>query len=271
MKRRHEDATVWIGYADFLTTMAVLFFLIAAVSAASLARARDAVITGVVSDSASTRPVAGCRVLGSGAPPERTGPRGAFSLHVKSIAQPLNVSVEVQCESYTPVSRLVRVVPSDTTRVSFQVARAEETVWQRITLSGDALFDPLQFTLKPEGIRLLVAAGESLKRNLRPGEMIVVQGHTDDLPIPRSYGKTNWTLSGERAAAAVPVLTDSVHIHPCQVSVMGFGPSRPVAGQEVTFAPGESEASRTAKRARNRRIELSRVSSLATISGNCVL
>lgn len=269
MKRRQEDATVWIGYADFLTTMAVLFFLVAAASAAKLTHASDAVVVGVVSDSASRHPVAGCLVQSPGARTERTGPRGAFDLRIESISQPVRVPVEVRCGGYAELTRLARVIPSQTSRVSIQVARAEQTVWQRITLSGDALFDPLQFTLKHEGVRLLIAAGEDLKKNLRPGEMIVVQGHTDDLPIQRSYGKTNWMLSGERAAAAVPILTDSVRIPGCQVSVMGFGPSRPVPGQEVR--PGDSESIRAIKRARNRRIELWRVSSLATISGNCVL
>ena len=109
-----------------------------------------------------------------------------------------------------------------------------------------------------------------LKESLRPGEAIIVQGHTDDLPIPARYGKDNWVLSGERAAAAANVLRDSVGIPLCQVAIMGFGPARPRPGQRVTWADSETEAQRAQKRAQNRRIELHRVAGTDLIGGTCV-
>jgi flagellar motor protein MotB len=271
IRRRDEDSTVWIGYADFLTTLTVLFFIVAAAGFARSRGPQPTFVSGAVRDSLGNQPLAGCRAEAGGRT-GTTGEDGRFDITIESVLQTGRVSLEVRCPGFAEYAQMVELKPLDTTRVSVKLARADRTVWERITLSGDALFDPLQHELKPQGVQLLVTAGADLKKKLRPGEMIVVQGHTDDLPIPKSYRKTNWMLSGERAAAAIPVLTDSAYgvlIPKCQVSVMGFGPSRPREGQEISWT--ETEAERTRKRAQNRRIELWRVSSLASISGNCIL
>lgn len=267
MARQSDESTVWIGYADFLTTIAVLFFILAASMAGKIPNLRPGYVRGVVTDSASGRPLAKCAaVVGSRRQPA-TPANGVFVVRVDSILRQARVDVTVECPGYETFTRFVRVASGDTTRVEARLRPSMRTEWAPITLAGDALFDPLQHRLKPEGLRLIIREGRRLRAELQPGQTIVVQGHTDDLPI-RSAAKDNWMLSGERAAAAALVLTDpayGVGIPECQVTIMGFGPSRPA----VALAPGDTPAQVAQKRARNRRLEFRRLSGTDLIGGKC--
>jgi outer membrane protein OmpA-like peptidoglycan-associated protein len=266
MARQSDESTVWIGYADFLTTVAVLFFILAVAMAGKIPNLRPGYVRGEVSDSASGRPLSGCSAV-VGSRRLNTPGSGVFVMRVDSILRQARVDVTVECAGYEPFTRFLRVAAGDTTRVPVRVRPVTRTVWETITLEGDALFDPLAYRLKPEGLSAIVRSGRRLKADLRPGQTIVVQGHTDDLPIV-SAPKDNWMLSGERAAAAALVLTDpryGVGIPECQVTIMGFGPSRPRAPVQ----PGDSPAVLARKRALNRRLEFRRLSGTDLIGGKC--
>ncbi|MDP9350561.1 MAG: OmpA family protein, partial [Chloroflexota bacterium] len=230
--------------------------------------ARPAVIQGVVRDSTENRLVSGCALSAGGARTVTSDANGRFGVSVDSLIGSGHVVLEARCRGYMPYSRRVSVTAGDTTAHTILLAKQTASVWSTITLPGDALFAQLQFELTEEGVKLVKAAGLKLRQELREGEMIVVQGHTDDLPIPKAYRKTNWMLSGERAAAAAAVLTDSAYgvaISRCHVAVMGFGESRPAQPDTGQISP----AQRPAWRAANRRIELRRVTGLHGISGDC--
>ena len=56
---------------------------------------------------------------------------------------------------------------------------------------------------------------------------IVVEGHTDDLPLgPRSPFHSNWELSVARSFSVITFLTE-VGIDPTKLSARGYGPYRP--------------------------------------------
>ena len=56
---------------------------------------------------------------------------------------------------------------------------------------------------------------------------IVVEGHTDDLPLgPRSPFRSNWELSVARAFSVIRYLTDH-GADPVKISARGYGPYRP--------------------------------------------
>lgn len=267
MARQSDESTVWIGYADFLTTIAVLFFILAVAMAGKVQSLRPGFVRGVVTDSVSGQPLAGCSAEAGDRRQPATSARGEFMVRVDSILGQARVDVNVECAGYEPYTRFLPVAAGDTTELQVRVRPANRTVWETITLDGDALFDPLQYSLKPEGRDLIIRWGKQLSQELRTGQTIVVQGHTDDLPIV-SAPKDNWMLSGERAAAAALVLTDpryGVNIPECQVTIMGFGPSRPA--EAVT--PGDPPRELSRKRARNRRLEFRRLSGTDLIGGKC--
>ncbi|KAF0124475.1 MAG: chemotaxis protein MotB [Elusimicrobia bacterium] len=74
---------------------------------------------------------------------------------------------------------------------------------------------------------------------------IVVEGHTDNLPIKSGPYRTNWELSMARAYAVVAYL-EELGLDPKKLAGIGYGENRPAADNAAPEG-----------RARNRRIEIS--------------
>ena len=263
-KPRSDDATIWIGYADFLTTLSVLFFVLLVGVAAKNQSPRAGYVSGLVTDAATRNPIASCSAQIDQLRRSATDAKGKFMLTIDSLGSATNVGVEIQCTGYSGINPLLTVRPGGTTSKEFPLSRDKAV---RVdTLPGDALFRSNESALKIEAVDTVVALGLRIKASLKSDEVVAVQGHTDDIPFPPGAGKDNWVLSGERAAAAAKILTDDkVRIPECQVTIMGFGPSRPT--ERVTVADGGAEQQR--KRSRNRRIEFRRLRGADITGGGC--
>ncbi len=74
---------------------------------------------------------------------------------------------------------------------------------------------------------------------------ILVQGHSDDIPINTARFRSNWELSTSRAVSVAHALFEGQVLNPNRVQVSGFAETRPVDTNET--AEG---------RARNRRVEI---------------
>jgi outer membrane protein OmpA-like peptidoglycan-associated protein len=224
-----EDTTVWIGYADFLMTLAILFFVLTIVFAARVVR-EPAFVRGEVirvSDGEASG-VSSC-VVEAGAGDERrqtTDEDGRFEFRFDGIWRPIDLEIAVSCSGYEQLDTVTTIVPGDTVFLEISVIPAVPSDVTVIVLPGDALFAINEFVIRPEARAAVQAVADSFRVELRSGELIAVQGHTDDRPFPAGAGTDNWTLSGQRAAAAANVLIES-GISPCQIVTMGFGPSRP--------------------------------------------
>jgi chemotaxis protein MotB len=73
---------------------------------------------------------------------------------------------------------------------------------------------------------------------------IAVEGHTDDVPIKTARFPSNWELSSARASTVVRQL-QSAGVAPSRLRAVGFGETRPVAGNHTPEG-----------RAKNRRVVL---------------
>lgn len=91
---------------------------------------------------------------------------------------------------------------------------------------GDAILFPTgQADLTQEGRALLVYLAPLLRAV--PGTL-VVEGHTDSVPITSARFPSNWELSAARAAAVVRLLVDQ-QIPPTRLSAVGYADTRPIA------------------------------------------
>lgn len=72
---------------------------------------------------------------------------------------------------------------------------------------------------------------------------VIVEGHTDNIPIHGSKFASNWELSTARATEVVRTLVDRYKFHPEQLAAIGYGEFHPIA-------PNDGPENR----ARNRRI-----------------
>ena len=124
----------------------------------------------------------------------------------------------------------------------------------KVILEGEVLFASGSDALTDKGDTLMKEMGKSLAELLaaEPGHMVLVGGHTDDVPISRdpateghkrSFG-SNWELSTARALAVSAVLIRG-GVPSSKVVAAGFGQHHP-------RAPNKDEAAR----AKNRRIEV---------------
>jgi chemotaxis protein MotB len=111
----------------------------------------------------------------------------------------------------------------------------------KIKMESFALFDSGSAELKP-GIGPFL---EHLHGQLKPmNNMVVAEGHTDNVPIHTAQYISNWELSSARAFSVIYYFINK-GLAPDRLIAHGFGEFRPAASNE-----NESD------RAKNRRIEI---------------
>lgn len=111
----------------------------------------------------------------------------------------------------------------------------------RVRIDGGVLFETGQAELRPEAKQMLERLAPPLRRY---PYRLLVEGHTDDVPISTPNYPSNWELSAARAANVVRYMIADAGISPDRLSAVAYAETRPVA-------PNNDEESR----ARNRRVE----------------
>lgn len=115
---------------------------------------------------------------------------------------------------------------------------------QKIKLIMDTpvLFSSGKANLTPAGVRILDGFAPIFKNARNP---VVVEGHTDNVPINTVEFASNWELSFKRAFSVMQFFMDKFGFLPTQLTGVGYGEYHPIV-------PNDSDE----HRARNRRIEL---------------
>lgn len=121
-----------------------------------------------------------------------------------------------------------------------QVEVSEQRI--RVTLTNPVLFVSGEAQLSEQARREL---GELAPVLSQLGNAVLVEGHTDNIPLRNKPYASNWELSVARASAVVDFLTEAGGLPASRFIVAGYGEYRPVA-------PNESPEGRS----RNRRIEI---------------
>ena len=127
-----------------------------------------------------------------------------------------------------------------------EIEVVEEDDKLKVIFVDKILFDSGSAKINDRGMELLQIMAGALKNN--KDQNIVVEGHTDDVPLSAALQKrfsSNWELSTARAAAVVWVFQEQAGIEPERLSARGYSFYRPVA-------PNTTEAGRH----QNRRIEI---------------
>ena len=131
--------------------------------------------------------------------------------------------------------------------IEFQVDEGENFL--RITLPADQdglLFNSGQIDLLPAATDALHVLGPLLAQFAADGHGIIVEGHTDNVPMnPRNPFRTNTILSGGRAGSVVDFLKQSYGIDPELIAPVGRGEDFPIGDNNTPEG-----------RAQNRRVEI---------------
>lgn len=122
-----------------------------------------------------------------------------------------------------------------------QVERDGERIVIRLVVQGS--FYSGSAELSPDFSPLLLKIGRSIA-SLRG--RVTIEGHTDSVPVSRNDRfRSNWDLSGSRAAAVADYLTDHGGVARERIAVRGLADTKPLASNETREG-----------RAKNRRIEV---------------
>ncbi|MCS7281169.1 MAG: OmpA family protein [Desulfobacterota bacterium] len=121
-----------------------------------------------------------------------------------------------------------------------QILRDERGVVIRIL--DRAFFDEGRADLKENAKKTIDKIAPVLKRIRNP---VMIEGHTDNVPIHNEYFRSNWELSVRRATEVVRYFIEKAKIPPNRLSASGFAEFRPIASNETEEG-----------RALNRRIEI---------------
>ena len=113
----------------------------------------------------------------------------------------------------------------------------------KIALTHNIIFDSGSIVLKEEAKKALSKLAEAIKG--LPNS-IVVEGHTDNVPVSGSRIRSNWDLSAMRAFSVIKYMMDEEGIDPERLAAYGYGEFKPVASNDTE-----------AGREENRRIEIS--------------
>jgi chemotaxis protein MotB len=107
-----------------------------------------------------------------------------------------------------------------------------------------SLFPSGNADLTPEMVSILERMRPTLQR-LQKNHDVVVEGHTDDVPVRGGKYGSNWDLSTARATSVVRHLIEKQGYEPKRLAAIGYGEHRPAV-------PNDSEENR----AKNRRVVL---------------
>lgn len=119
-----------------------------------------------------------------------------------------------------------------------------------IRLNNTLLFDSGMAKIKPGALTVLNKIASVLKNTKND---IVIEGHTDNIPIGKRLRKkypTNWELSTARAVNVLRYFVDVKNLNPEHISASGYAEYRPVAPNRINGHDNPEG------RAKNRRVDI---------------
>lgn len=218
-KHEHVNHERWlVSYADFITLLFAFFVVMFAVSQV------DSNKVGRFTESVNVAFQSGVFAPSSGSPLQRGGSAG-------SALVPAIVSDKPSLFRYAAASPRAQAV-KDSVEQGIDAAGLGSVVGLRYDERGVAISLPegLYFragtaNLRPEALEGLAEVAKVVAAQRGP---IVVEGHTDDLPVRSPLFTSNWELSAARAARVVRYLVEEGGLEGTRLSAVGLADTRPL-------------------------------------------
>ena len=97
----------------------------------------------------------------------------------------------------------------------------------------NVFFDSGNADLSPKMVEILGKLTPSLKTLAKAGHDIIVEGHTDDVPIHNAYFPSNWELSTARATSVVQYMIQDQGMPPNHMGAIGYGQFHPLVANDT--------------------------------------
>jgi len=246
----HENEERWLlTYADMITLLLALFVVLFAISSVNVSKVK--LLQQSLRDAFNGRVLSGGQAIlqtGNNVPVRTLEAQPRITPGVPSIGTPGSPTAAAALAArreQDELQRLKRQLDAFAAAHGFK-AQVDTVVTQRglvvRLLTDNVLFDSGQAQIKSQGLPLLAEVGTLL--GVDRVHPIVVEGHTDDVPIATSRFASNWELSTARASAVVRWLIGR-GLPSRRFSAAGYADLHPLASNATA-----------AGRARNRRVEV---------------
>lgn len=241
-EEEHVNHERWLlTYADMITLLMVLFIVLFAISQVDQKKF-DKFHDGLSQSFGDAKVLDGGNGVLQGSTKQAVTPDAS-----QAAQQALDQQAQAVLASSREAESMAKVQAQISTRLAAQgltgaVQFDQESRGLVINIVTDSvLFELGSATLRPEGRRVLDAITPPLSS--LPNRL-VIEGHTDNLPITGGRYPSNWELSAERATTVLRYLLTE-RVRPSSVSAAGYADQRPLV-------PNDTPAHRT----RNRRVAI---------------
>jgi len=220
-RRQSDNHERWlVSYADFITLLFAFFVVMYALSSVNEGKYRvlsDALVSAFGNKVAERPPFA---AQPPGGVVKRIDPQGVQREQMRGMAQ-----------------EILKVLDSLVRDGQVKVTQSNRGV--SVEINASVLFASGQAQLRSDSGRALQQVAGVLAPT---GQIIQVEGYTDDVPISSAQFPSNWELSAARASSVVRLLIEN-GVTERRLSVVGYGPNRSVTSNDTSQG-----------RARNRRV-----------------
>lgn len=231
----HENLERWlVSYADFITLLFAFFVVMYAISSVNEGKYKvlsNALVNAFSNQTAQPggQPIA----VIQGAPPVAARP-------VAKVDKVPDTRKDEQRRRMKNIADEIMAVLQPLVAQG-KVRLLETSRGVTIEINDSVLFQPGQARLEPESISAMRAIAAVLANSDFP---IIVEGHTDNIPISTAQFPSNWELSAMRATTVLRLFNDG-GVGAERLTAIGYGETRPI--ESNTVAEG---------RARNRRVSI---------------
>lgn len=148
--------------------------------------------------------------------------RNIISIFDSSSGEPVNgLSIGNDYDSYNQINKFIKE-----NNLGSKVAVKRGSSGITLEIQNEILFDPGSAVIKPENIEILSKISVMLKKL---SNNVIIEGHTDNIPINTGYYSSNWELSSDRAVKVLRYFTDSCGLIPERFQATGYGQYKPIA------------------------------------------
>lgn len=208
------DGEGWLAlYGDMMSILLIFFILMFAISTINKAKF-ESVIEAV---SKALGGVVQFEKSPAAPPPSQTGEQAS------RILNELRGRMGAEKRDMAKLERRLKEMIAQE-RLSGQFSVLDEPDGLVLIAQDQAMFDSGSAELRPHVLPALRKLGMILKTT---GNPVVVEGHTDNVPIKTPKFASNWELSAARAITVVHFLTEQSGLDPARVSAAGYAFYRP--------------------------------------------
>jgi chemotaxis protein MotB len=243
----HDEERWLLTYADMITLLMALFMVLFSIT--SVNKSKLEILSKTLQEAFSGKVLpGGTSIRDSGANPKAQSPPAAAPIpaitsvvgQAGSAASTLQAAKEQ--DSFLHLKQQIDAYASSHGLQSkVQTVIAQRGLVIRL-LTDRVLFDSGAADLKPQALPVLAQVAELLRS--KSTQPVMVEGHTDPVPINGSVFPTNWELSTARASRVVRSLIAG-GVPAGRLSAAGYAALHPIATNATT-----------AGRSRNRRVEI---------------